>query len=100
MNKKGFIHIALVLGIGLVLAVAGGYFAYKFGLYKSEESSNLESGIEEGNTISTNNEGVESENGELVTEPSTKPLTKDDSFTSIETDIKNTTILEEDFSDL
>lgn len=108
MNKKGFVQIALVLGVGLALAAAGGYFAYKFGFNKSEEGSKPEIRVEESNTNSAtevNNQTVgdnevESEDNDSKSEPSAKPLSKDDSFTSIETDIKNTTILEEDFSDL
>ncbi len=32
--------------------------------------------------------------------PTPKPVTNDDSFSSIETDLNNTVILEEDFSDI
>jgi hypothetical protein len=34
------------------------------------------------------------------TSPTPKPVTNDDSFTSIESDLNNTLILDEDFSDL
>lgn len=36
----------------------------------------------------------------VTSDPTMKPVTKDDSFTSIDSDINNTVILQEDFSDL
>jgi hypothetical protein len=37
---------------------------------------------------------------QVVSSPTPKPVTNDDSFSSIETDLNNTVILEENFSDL
>lgn len=36
----------------------------------------------------------------VTSDPTMKPVTKDDSFTSIDSDINNTVIMQEDFSDL
>lgn len=44
--------------------------------------------------------GVKTKSTMGVTQPTTKPILKDDSFASIETDLSNTIILNEDFSDL
>jgi len=80
MNK-----IVIVLTV-LALIVFAGLYAFKFRDQDDTKISEYPKVVVP--TASTNSS------------PTPKPVTNDDSFSSIETDLNNTVILEEDFSDI
>lgn len=94
-NNKGMGMLILMVTVAIVLIMATGFY-----LIKSKKEINLKRQIKE--EISLNDYDAEGDDtdDETEIEVTPNPVSSDNSFTTIESEIDETVIVEEDFSDL